>query len=98
SGACAPSNDQRELSELEPEPELLRLEELRPLLLPLREELCARLPPRSRLVSIWLRDELLLPLLPWLLWRDELEDLFDWFAMGELLEISIGRCGRKTVC
>jgi len=52
---------------------------LRPLLL--RDEPSLRLPPRSRLLSDWLRDWLLLP-------RDELpdpDDLFDWFAMALLL-------------
>jgi len=57
-------------------PELLELLE-RPLpLLDLREP-SLREPPRSRLLSDWLRDDLPLP-------RDELpepEDLFDWFAM-----------------
>jgi hypothetical protein len=55
----------------------LRLEPLleRPLLL-LRDDPSSRLPPRWRLLSDWLREELPLP-------RDELPDPddFDWFAM-----------------
>ena len=57
-------------------PEPLPLEE--PRLLPeLPRVLPLRFPPRSRLLSDWLRDD---PPLP----RDELpdpDDLFDWFAM-----------------
>ena len=79
------------LLRLESLPEL-RLELLleRPLLLLLlllRDDPSPRLPPRSRLLSDWLReDPLLLP--P----RDELpdpDDLLDWFAM-ELLLMSCG--------
>jgi hypothetical protein len=69
------------LSLLLPRPDDPRLELPleRPLLLPLplRDEPALRLPPRSRLLSDWLRDE---PPLP----RDDLpdpDDLFDWFAM-----------------
>ncbi len=57
-------------------PELLPLDEAR-LLPELVREPSSRLPPFSRLLSDWLRDD---PPLP----RDELpdpDDLFDWFAM-----------------
>jgi hypothetical protein len=63
-------------------PELLELPE-RPLLpflllLPREDDPSSFMPPRWRLLSDWLRDELL-PL------RDELpdpDDLFDWFAIA----------------
>jgi hypothetical protein len=67
---------------LRPElPELLELLE-RPLLPQPMREPSSRVPPRSRLLSDWLRED---PLLP----RDEPpdpEDLFDWFAMSRSSE------------
>jgi hypothetical protein len=53
------------------------------LLFRLRDEPSSRLPPRSRLLSDWLRED---PPLP----RDELpdpDDLFDCFAMAVLLRV-----------
>ena len=71
---------------------LLSLLLLRPLLL-LRDDPSLRFPPRSRLLSDWLRDWLLLP-------RDELpdpDDLFDWFAMALLLSVFDVRRVAQTI-